>query len=335
MAAAQIRRREMLGHSNQRMLELAARAWNATRWFSMHIATVRSLHRFPVKSMGGETLDSVETTLGGFPGDREYALRDERRREIRGAKNWPALMLCSTQRDDGRLLVRMPDGTLFEPGDARLDAALSQLVKTEVRLCAREPATNRDHYRRRVPGSRIAGVLARSPAVARGLQKVMAATGTDAELRQDFGREQGEPMPDLSKFPAELFEFVSPPGTYFDAFPIHVLTTATLAALSAKHPDGRWDVQRFRPNIFLETGAERSGFVELDWQGRKLQIGEAVFVCQVPTPRCSMVLQAQPGLPRDPQILRTIVRDAEQVVGIYASVERAGRIRIGDPVTLR
>jgi uncharacterized protein YcbX len=29
-----------------------------------------------------------------------------------------------------------------------------------------------------------------------------------------------------------------------------------------------------------------------------------------------------------------IVQDADQVVGIYASVKRAGRICVGDPVTL-
>lgn len=300
----------------------------------MLIGTVRDLFRFPVKSMGGEPLESVSVTSGGFPNDRDYALRDERRREIRGAKNWPVLLSCSAQHEQGRLKINLPDGRAFEPGDPGLDAALSALVKTEVRLCPREPASNREHYRRRVPGSRIAGVLARSPAMARGLQKVMAATGTDADLRQQFGRERGESLPDFSQFSAELFEFVSPPGTYFDAFPIHVLTTATLRALSVKHPQGEWEAKRFRPNIFVETLPELSGCLEHGWQGRALQIGTAVFACTVTTPRCSMVLQAQPGLSRDPQILRTIVRDSDQMAGIYANVQSAGEIRVGDAVTL-
>jgi uncharacterized protein YcbX len=170
--------------------------------------------------------------------------------------------------------------------------------------------------------------------MARGLQKVMAATGADADLRQQFGREPGEPLPDLSQFSAELFEFVSPPGTYFDAFPIHVLTTATLQALSVKHPQGEWDAKRFRPNIVVETLPELSGFLERSWQGRALRIGTAIFACTVTTPRCSVVLQAQPGLSRDPQILRTIVRDSDQMAGIYANVQRVGEIRVGDSVTL-
>lgn len=300
----------------------------------MQLGTVEGLYRYPVKSMGGEALDATEVTVGGLPTDRAYAVRDERAREVRGAKNFPALLGCSARHEGERLVVRMPDGAELGIDDPRLEHALSELVGTPVTVHGLEPAENRDHYRRRMPGSRLGGRLARSPTLARGLQKVMAATRADGELRTLFGRERGEPMPDLSVFPPELFEFVSPPGTYFDAFPIHILTSSTLAALADKHPEGQWDVQRFRPNLFLRTDPALSGLVEGGWAGRKVRVGEVVLSCTVPTPRCSMVLARQPGLDKDPRILRTIVREADQNAGVYANVERPGRIRVGDTATL-
>jgi uncharacterized protein len=47
-----------------------------------------------------------------------------------------------------------------------------------------------------------------------------------------------------------------------------------------------------------------------------------------------MTIQAQAEFPKDPSILRTIVRDADQNLGVYASVIAAGEIRVGDIVEL-
>jgi hypothetical protein len=47
-----------------------------------------------------------------------------------------------------------------------------------------------------------------------------------------------------------------------------------------------------------------------------------------------MTIQAQKGLQKDPSILRTIVRDADQNLGVYASVVKAGEVKIGDLVEL-
>jgi uncharacterized protein len=306
------------------------------------IATVKSLSRFPVKSMAGEHASSVIVTPQGLAGDRVYALRDERQREIRGAKHWPQLLHCSATTAGGVVHVELPSGRGFDLAandaggrHAELDRALSELVGTEVTLQPLRPASDLDHYRRRVPGARLAGTLARSRLAARGLQRLMAAARIDGELRAAFGRESGEALPDLSAFPAELFEFVSPPGTYFDAFPIHLLTTATLDALAKKQPALSWNARRFRPNFLLETVPELAGFVELSWAGRELAIGDAVFRCTVATPRCSMVMQAQAELPQEPLVLRTIVRETAHLAGMYASVVRPGTVRVGDAVALR
>ena len=43
-------------------------------------------------------------------------------------------------------------------------------------------------------------------------------------------------------------------------------------------------------------------------------------------------MQAQKNLPKDASILRSIVKEADQNLGIYASVATAGEVRVGDPV---
>ena len=63
----------------------------------MQIGRVKEIRRYPVKSMGGETLDRVEVGPGGLPGDRAWAVRDEVRGGIRGAKKLGELMKCSAR----------------------------------------------------------------------------------------------------------------------------------------------------------------------------------------------------------------------------------------------
>ena len=40
------------------------------------------------------------------------------------------------------------------------------------------------------------------------------------------------------------------------------------------------------------------------------------------------------NLPRDPGVMRAIVKEAGGSLGVYASVDGPGRVRVGDPVTL-
>jgi len=156
----------------------------------------------------------------------------------------------------------------------------------------------------------------------------------DAELRAVFGRLPDEPLPDLGKLPRELFEYESPPGTYFDAFPLLLLTSATLARLARAAPASRVDVRRFRPNFVIETQPGLEGYVESAWAGRKLRIAGVDVDGTLACPRCVMVTHAFADLPRDTALLRCIVRDADQNVGLYARPRGAGRIAVGDEVTL-
>ena len=133
-------------------------------------------------------------------------------------------------------------------------------------------------------------------------------------------------------------------GRFADYAPVHLLTTATLARLSEIRPDIQFDERRFRPNLVVETEAGRNGFVENEWVGRTVAIGDHVRLRVTdPTPRCSVPTLVQKGLAKDPKVLRTIVEynrlpvpllDGELLpcVGIYAFVVQGGTVRKGDPV---
>ncbi len=280
------------------------------------IGTVREVWRYPVKSMGGEQVSRAVLGPLGLPGDRGWALRDEAAGEIRGGKKMPSLMLCTARYlaepqggDVPAAEITLPDGTTFRSDAADAGERLSVFLGRAVTLWPLQPATNRDHYRRGLPDD----------------------PDMVAELRAVFGRLGDEPLPDLSVFPTELFEYTSPLGTYFDAFPLHVLTTASLDALG---PRAQFDRRRFRPNVLIETAAGVTGTVEADWSGRQVRIGGAVVDVKMPTVRCSMPTQAQPGLQKDPSVLRAIVRSAAQNLGAYATIVSAGSVAVGDPVEL-
>jgi hypothetical protein len=308
----------------------------------MFVGRVREVWRYPLKSMAGERLEAASVGARGVYGDRGWALRDEQAGEIRGAKRSPALMLCAARYREEPAAggapphadIKLPDGSQTSTDDPKVNGLLSDLLGREVTLWPLRPASDRAHYRRAIPAARVLGFLSRSRNFRRLAVGAMRLAGKDRELREEFGREPGESLPDLSLLPAEIFEFTSPPGTYFDAFPIHLLTTASLAALARHAPETAWDARRFRPNFLIETPEGVEGLVESGWGGRGLRVGGLTLKCEMPAPRCSMTIQAQAELPKDPRVLRTIVKEAKQNFGIYANVESAGRVRVGDEVTL-
>jgi uncharacterized protein YcbX len=134
----------------------------------------------------------------------------------------------------------------------------------------------------------------------------------------------------------------SPRGRYVDLFPLHFLTTSTLQAAAAAHPELDWDVRRFRPNLVLDTDAH-----ERDLLGATLRIGTAVVrVPEQLTERCVMTTRAQDvnGLGAQRSLLRTLARDAGNAdaaltagsgttpFGAYLEVVGAGLVTEGDTV---
>jgi uncharacterized protein YcbX len=128
-------------------------------------------------------------------------------------------------------------------------------------------------------------------------------------------------------------DFDLPEGTFFDCATVHVLTTSTLDRLRELYPQGRFESRRFRPNIVVRVANGVSGFVEDEWVGRTLGIGDEVRLSiNGPCPRCVMTTLAQADLPRDPGILRTAAQHNQVNVGVYASVVHGGEIQRGAAV---
>ena len=285
----------------------------------MKVGVVSEILRYPVKSMGGESLDEVRVGAQGLPGDRSWAVRDEVNGGIRGARKIGRLMELNARfttppaaTGSSPAQITFPDGSKATTRDADVSDRISQAVDHKVSLWPLLPADNLDHYRRGAP----------------------AHEDRDTELRALFARTPEEPLPDLSIFPPELKEFESEPGTYFDAFPLLLLTAASLAAMQERAPQSIFDVRRFRPNFLISETSPQDPFPEQDWRGRRLRIGEAIVEVTVECPRCVMTTRGFEELPLDPSVMRALVTETGGILGVYASVAEPGRVRAGDSVEL-
>lgn len=260
--------------------------------------------------MVGGTVDSIEVNNLGIVGDRHWAIRDLERGGIRGAKKIGDLMKFTAVRNGADVLITLPNGSVVSSADANVNTALSDALGITVALESLPADENLEHFRR-------------GPA---------DSDDPMTELRGIFGREENEPLPDFTVFPPEVMEFESPPGTHYDCWPLLVMTTSALDALRHALPESVIDTRRFRPSIVIE-GAE-SGHPEFSWKGRTATIGSAVIEFLDPCPRCVMVTrEINADIPQDRSILRHIVRDLSQNLGVYARMVRPGVIAVNDVVT--
>jgi uncharacterized protein len=282
------------------------------------IGTVAALWRYPVKSMQGESLERSPAGGRGLAGDRRWAVIDAETDKVVSAKRpklWAAMLECAAAyladpTDEGEpatVRITLPDGEEVTSDDPDRDRRLSRALGRPVRL------------------------------------ESFAAEGATYELRVADLQGLEAPEPErMTEVPVALF---APPGTYFDASTLHVLATATLERLAAAHPEGSWDVRRFRPNVVVTLDQAPAGdFAEDDWVGRSLQLGqEARAAVLSPMPRCIMPTLPQGDLARDPLILRTPAERSRRRIepfGVYAcagaaaNVEVPGTVAVGDRVSL-
>jgi len=133
---------------------------------------------------------------------------------------------------------------------------------------------------------------------------------------------------------AELY----PPGArvikqnrgVFDTFPLSLITTQTIARLG-EMVGAPLDVQRFRPNLLVETSST-APFQEDDWVGCTLRIGGMAMRVDKRDGRCVVITIGPATTERNPAVLRTVARNREGCLGIYGSTVAPGRVALGDEV---
>ncbi|MYW92511.1 MOSC domain-containing protein [Amycolatopsis rubida] len=262
----------------------------------MNAPAVAELWRYPVKSMGGEQVP--ELVLGhGVAGDRAFAVVAVATGRVLTAKRVPQLLDATARWLGGEAEIALPGGPAVRTDDPDAEAVLSRWLGQPVRL--------------ERPVGRAVAV------------------------------EEYQGDPDGS---AELATFDLPAWGFVDDSPVHLLSRDSLRAAKSWHPGGDWDLRRFRPNIVLAPGpaadpaadpaavpAARSGEGAV---GDELRIGHAVLEVTGLCQRCVMVSQPQRGLPKDREVLRSIIRETGAMFGTYAAVLRPGQVRCGDPVTV-
>jgi len=282
---------------------------------------IGGIWRYPVKSMLGETLEEAVVGAAGIEGDRAFALIDAEDGKVASAKHprkWASLLAFRARTlEPGLIEITRPEGTTVRSDDPAVDEVLSAGLGRAVRLASVPP-----------PGGMFEEVWPDIEGLAP--EEMITATSIGTE-------ESGER---ISQFGVSM---AAAGGTFVDAFPVHLVTTATLARLSELNPAARFDVRRYRPNFLIEADGAPA-FLENDWAGRSL-VGSAGVGMKVtiPTMRCVMTTLAQEDLPEDRGTLRTVASHNRIEIpglgtwacaGAYADVVGEGRLALGQELEL-
>lgn len=91
---------------------------------------VTDIWRFPVKSMGGESLPEAELSDLGIVGDRAWSIHDDATGTTLTARRTPELLFASARIEADELVITLPDGAeVGEGGSAQLSSWLGRDVE--------------------------------------------------------------------------------------------------------------------------------------------------------------------------------------------------------------
>jgi uncharacterized protein YcbX len=274
------------------------------------VGTVQELWRYPVKSMLGEQVRALRVTPQGGFGDRSWALREVETGRIASAKKFPRLLefratyeVEPTGESLGQVRIEGPDGQRFFADDEHASQVISAILGKAVHLESRARTDEKTGIDRNT-------VFGDVPV---------------GELKPEW---TPETMPDY-------FQLMS--GGFKEIGALFLVTSGSIQHLRAlQGGTALIDRRRFRPNVYIDSGADAREFVEDSWAGGALALGEEVKLDEFqPTLWCVTSTLAQEELPRDLSILRTAAQHHGGCLGVYASVMSTGLLRVGDTVALR
>ena len=281
------------------------------------VGTVSEIRRYPVKSMLGEELQSATLAPRGVTGDRDFALIDDETGKVisvKRPKRWGRIFELTAASGADGVTVGFPGGATFAIEDPELAKRLSTFFGRAVSVASTPPPT----------------------ATFDEVWMKDLKNGVDPYFDLPWRTEGDEEQL------IDAGQFMGPSGNFFNFGAVHLVTTGTTRRLTELAPESRFDAHRFRPNIVVETEAD--GFVETEWQGRTLTIGDVSLGVTFTVPRCVMTTLEQDDLPADPDVLRTITaHNAVDVlgtgtrypcVGVYADVVASGSIEVGQAVSI-
>ncbi len=271
--------------------------------------SITELWRYPVKSMGGERVESLELRTSAVVGDRQWAVRNTETGKIASAKRprpYGQLLSWSARTQaDGRLVVVSPDGGEYAVGSGELDAALTEALGEPV-------------------------------------QVVEVEKGRD----ETYGSEWPEiPGTVLSDVEVDLpIAAITEKTSFVDASAVHIIVNQSMKHLASLLGGVKLGVERFRPNIVLDAHDDvGSGeFADLAWKDIGFRIGDAELRIGDATPRCVMTTLAQPGYEQAKGVLQVLAATARKefdygafaCFGTNAEITAAGTVSVGDTLTI-
>lgn len=285
------------------------------------VGTVQRIFRYPVKSMLGEELTSVQVDETGVVGDHVWALVDVETGKLGNAKNprkWGHLLKYRAEYVEEPvrgeplppLRFTFPDGTIVLSTDPLIDDKLSASIGIEVslkRMDEVESTTSEMIW--------------------------LDMLGDTSFSEKGKLNERGELQID--------FDLEAPPGRSYDLGHLHILTTSSIAHAKELNPAGNFDPRRYRPNFVIDTTGD--GFVEAEWFDKALTVGSVSSVVMMNAVRCIMTTLSHGELPVDRGTLRTLVKYNTKRVepmgdwacfGVYAEVTEVGTVSVGAVATV-
>jgi uncharacterized protein YcbX len=261
-------------------------------------ATVSHLHVYPVKSCRGVPLGTALLDRWGIQHDRNWMVVDAEGRFI-SQRTQPRLALIEPALGRERLILRAPDMTPLElPVTGRAGPERMVTVWDDTVRALDQGQTAGDWF------SAYLGTPARLVRIGAGFERAVD------EVKYPPGAEVG----------------------FADAFPLLVLSDASLAELNARLPEPV-PMNRFRPNVVL-TGC--AAFAEDAW--KRIRIGEVTLQLATPCKRCTTttVDQATGHTGKEPLATLASFRRYQDGVsfGRNAVHQGVGSIRVGDAVEL-